>query len=171
MSRFYQDMLKPVLNKPMESVEFLTLKGMLKRTVMCPVLKAGYVSCSESWLCVLFCKLVMCPNVEANGYECCVDMVCKPYNRNKDDMACRCYNKECNCYTKYYSILVELFLSEFNAPLSSILKVCCKWFFYHTQMQIGAEVRLNRKVIIKIIDRLRNVVEDGKASILLPIIE
>ena len=126
MSHFYEDVLEPVLNGPVESVvKFLGLKGMLKRTVMCP--------------------------------ECRVDMFCKPYTRNKDGMAFRCYNKECNGYTKYHSTRSESFFSEFNAPLSSILKVCCKWFSCHTQVQIGSEVRLNRKVIMKIIDRLRKL--------------
>ena len=119
-------MLEPVLNGPVESlVEFLRLKGMLKRTVMCP--------------------------------ECRFDMVCKPYTRNKDGMAFRCYNKECNGYTKYYFIRVESFFSELNAPLTSILKVCCKWFSCHTQVLIESEVRLNRKVVMKIIARLRKV--------------
>ena len=126
MSHFYQDVLEPVLNGPVESfVGFLRLKGMLKRTVMCR--------------------------------EYCVDMVCKPYTRNKDGMAFRCYNKECNGYTKYHSIRAESFFSEFNAPLNSILKVCCKWFSCHIQVQIGSEVRLNRKAITKIIDRLRQL--------------
>ena len=122
MSQFYQDVLEPLLNGPVESlVEFLRVKVMLKRTVMCP--------------------------------ECRVDMVCKPYTRNKDGITFRCYNKECNGYTKYHSIRAESFFSEFNVPLSSILKVCCKWFSCHSQVQIGSELRLNRKVIMKIIDR------------------
>ena len=55
MSHFYQDMLEPVLNGPVESlIEFLRLKRMLKRMVMCPEYR--------------------------------VDMVCKPYTRNKDGM-------------------------------------------------------------------------------------
>ena len=34
MSHFYQDVLKPVLNGPVESlIEFLRLKGMLKQTI------------------------------------------------------------------------------------------------------------------------------------------
>ena len=69
-------------------------------------------------------------------------------------MAFRCYNKECNGYTKYHSIRAESFFSKFNAPLSSIVKVCCKWFSCLTQAQIGSKVKLNRKIIMKIIDRL-----------------
>ena len=95
MSSFYQDVLEPVLNIPVESlVKFFKLKGTLKQTVMHPEFR--------------------------------VDMVCKPYNRNKDGMTFGCYNKECNGYTKYHSIRAESFFSEFNAPLSSILKVCYK---------------------------------------------
>ncbi|ORD93149.1 hypothetical protein ECANGB1_978 [Enterospora canceri] len=82
-------------------------------------------------------------------------MVCKPYIRNKDGMAFRCYNHDCNGYSKYHSIRVESVLNEFSAPLSSIIKVCCKCFNNHTQVQIMTEVNLNKKVVMKIIDRLR----------------
>ena len=99
MSYFYQDVMEPMLNGPVENlVEFLRLKEILKQMVMCP--------------------------------ECCADIVCKPYTQNKNGMALRCYNKECNGYTKYHCIHAKSFFSEFNAPLSSILKVCCFIFIF-----------------------------------------
>ena len=66
-------------------------------------------------------------------------------------------DKPGNGYTKYHSIRAKSFFFQFNAPLSSILKVSYKCFFCQTQVQIGSEVRLNKKVIMKIIDRLRKL--------------
>ncbi|ORD95726.1 hypothetical protein HERIO_2260 [Hepatospora eriocheir] len=83
--------------------------------------------------------------------SCQQDMETRPYSRNRDGVAFRCIN-----YSKYISIRIESLLSSFNVPLSSILQICYKWFNNQTQVQIGSEVNVGRKIIMKIIDLLRS---------------
>ena len=87
--------------------------------------------------------------------SCNQDMVTRPYSRNRDGLAFRCFTTSCINYKKYFSIRTESLLSNLNVPLSSILKVCFKWLNNHTQVQIRSEVNVGKDSIIKIIYLLR----------------
>ncbi len=44
---------------------------------------------------------------------CLADMQTKPYTRNKDKLAFRCYTKDCNGYLKYHSVRTESVLDGY----------------------------------------------------------
>ncbi|ORD96335.1 hypothetical protein A0H76_472 [Hepatospora eriocheir] len=82
--------------------------------------------------------------------SCQQDIETRLYTGNRDGVVFRCIN-----YSKFIFIRIMSLLSSFNVLLSSILKICYKWFNNQTQIQIGSKVNEVRKVIMKIIDLIR----------------
>ncbi|ORD96001.1 hypothetical protein HERIO_2023 [Hepatospora eriocheir] len=125
MIHWFSGIIEPLVSSPVEDlIEFLCIKGILKR----------YVKCGT----------------------CLLDMKTKPYTRNSDSVAFKCCNRNCNDFSKYVSICTKSLLSGFTVPLRDFLLVAYKWFNNHTHEQIGTEVNIKNKSIIKIIDLLRN---------------
>ncbi|ORD92841.1 hypothetical protein HERIO_2659 [Hepatospora eriocheir] len=78
-------------------------------------------------------------------------MKTKLYTRNSDSVAFRCCNRSCNDFSKYVLIRNKSLLPRFTVPLRDFLLVACKWFNNHTYVQIGTEVNIGKKSIIKLL--------------------
>ena len=105
-------------------------------------------------------EFLRCKGVLKRVVKCLVcleDMKTKPYTRNRDKLAFRCYTKDCKGYLKYHSVRTESVLDGYSVPLGSILKICWKWYTDQTQVQMAKEVDMSQRTIVKIVDNLREL--------------